>query len=318
MEKEIIHSKNIREHNKEIIIEELRNHNSLTKANVASIVKLSFPAVSTILDTMLANKQIVCVSKTSSGGRPAEHFSLNPMYYYTLCVYLEKHVLHYQIYDYTKNVITNKEVIVTKDDLKTMVYECNQYIKKYPMITNICFGLPGVFENDIITLMSDYYSLKGIRLRDYFPENINIYVENDVNIIALGYYQRYLFTTPCNYVHILVGDNGPGVGLVMHNQLIKGDFNYAGEIENLTLENTTIKELACNKDTIIRALQHICLIYSAVVNPLYIGISGRTVTKEVVQNITLSFVPKNKQPTLLYVNDIEDIYFNGLLNLIKK
>lgn len=318
MQKEIIHSKNIREHNKEIIIEELYKYNSLTKSNIASKTKLSFPAVSSILDTMLEDKQIICVSKSSSGGRPAQYFSLNPMYYYTLCVYLEKHILHFQLYDYTKNVITNKEVLVSKDDLKTMVYECNQYIKKYPLITNICFGLPGIIENDVILSMSDYFSLKGIRLQDYFSKDITVYVENDVNTIALGYYQRYLINTPCSYVHILVGDNGPGVGLIMYNQLVKGDFNYAGEIENITLENETIKHFACSKTGISKALQHICWIYSTVINPTYIGISGRTVTKETIEKITLSFLPTNKRPTLLYINDIEDIYFNGLLNLIKK
>lgn len=318
MENKIIHSKNIREHNKDIIVQELRNHTSLTKANIASMVKLSFPAVSSILDTMLAKQQIICVSKSSSGGRPAKHFSLNPMYYYTLCVYLEKHIVHFQLYDYTENIVTNKEVIVTKDDLKTMVYGCNQYIKKYPMITTICFGLPGVFEEGVITLMSDYYSLKGIRLRDYFQKEMNIYVENDVNIIAFGHYQKYLIDTPCSYVHILVGDNGPGVGLVIDNKLIKGDFNYAGEIENFTLEETTLKQLASNKEDITKVLQHICWIYCAVINPTYIGISGRTVTKESIQKIDLSFIPKNKRPTLLYINDIEDTYFNGLLNLTKK
>lgn len=318
MEKRIIHSKNIRQHNKEIVVETLRKHSSLTKTSIASKTKLSFPAVSSILDVMLQTKELLSVSKTSSGGRPAEHFSLNPDFYYTLCVYLEKHIVHYQLYDYKEKIISTKKVVVIKNDLKTMIYECNLYLKKFPKITAICFGLPAVFKEDIILLMPDYYSFKDVCLKDYFDDSINIYFENDANVIAYGYYQKHLNTTPYNYAHIVVGDNGPGVGLVINNQLVKGDFHYAGEILDLPINNSVIKEVS--NQNIIKALEHLCYVYSSIVNPKYIGISGASITKEIIDSIKKresNFIPVDKQATIIYCSEVEEIYFNGLLNLSK-
>ena len=79
----------VKRHNRERIRKELQEHDTFTKAEVASWTALSVSTCNTILNEMQADGEIIHLSHDESHvGRPASRFRYNPDHLHVLALYV--------------------------------------------------------------------------------------------------------------------------------------------------------------------------------------------------------------------------------------
>lgn len=137
----------------------------------------------------------------------------------------------------TKSFIRNQEKLINAI-VKTIVHiiEKNNLSKKD--ITGIGFGLPGLInpQQGTINFLPNIPGWKNVPFKKIIESRLGIpaFVENDVNMITLGEW-KYGAGKGCqNLVCITLG-TGVGGGLILNNQLYRGEGFVAGEIGHMPL-----------------------------------------------------------------------------------
>jgi predicted NBD/HSP70 family sugar kinase len=96
----------------------------------------------------------------------------------------------------------------------------------------IGIGLPGVIQsNGRLLGIPQIPVWEGFNLRKTLVDRYNVmtYIENNVNISAIGYYYTHSREKLDNLVYLYVG-NGIGSGIIINRHLYRGSGNFSGEI----------------------------------------------------------------------------------------
>jgi len=318
----------VRELNMEKIRHCLKKRDDSTKLELSEKTGLSVATCGNLLREMLKTEEVYEIAPAeSTGGRPSKRFIYNSNYKLICCIYLRKEGEKNSIIVHVSNLIGENIDNISYDFEDIMMSDLDFVIdlilKKYPKISVIALGVPGVVNNgqlgycdfklmtgkDIISTLSEKYKVTFI-------------VENDVNTAAFGYYQKCGETSRENLVYIYFPTGGcPGSGIVINGKIFHGYSNFAGEIWNLPFIYHLNKEelMQGNKEEFSESfsefVSQLILSFTCVINPktvvlsaLFLSEQHKISLKDKLERVHF----RNFLPDVYYEKDFHDSYVEGL------
>lgn len=307
MKENIAHFDAVKLQNKKIVRNRLREEICIDISGMASLTRLSYPTVSTLLKELVESGEAVEVKETvCRGGRPAAQYALNPEYGYGMVITLERGILTYYIFnallkEVEKNIIETDDSSYSTDELTRLIYSVQE---KYTSLKTVILGIPGVASETMPDYISSFTNMSWKKIRDTLDKekNIRLIVENDSNAMAVA--------EICgreSFAHITYVKKCIGVGIVINGELVRGHNGYAGEIY----------WLCSNGQGAGGGIKDAIKIVTAVLDPqkIYITSDEEYDMNRLVSELEKNF-PKEIIPEIIAVSNEKEIYIKGLKTLL--
>ncbi|MDH7488765.1 MAG: ROK family transcriptional regulator [Anaerolineae bacterium] len=239
----------MREMNRSLILNVIRQEGSVSRAAIARRTRLSRSTVSSIVSELLEANLVHEVGRgRSSGGRRPILINLNYNAGYVVGVDLGATHLIILIANLNGDVVARREtdfsVAVGPDaGLKQIADAVRQCLADAGVpaerVRGLGMGVPGPVEyaeGRVVAppIMPGWH---GVALRDRLSRELGVpvYVDNDANLGALSEHCHGAGRGYANLAYIKVG-TGIGCGLILGGQLYRGEFGSAGEIGHVTID----------------------------------------------------------------------------------
>lgn len=230
--------------NTSIIFNYIREKEPIPRIKISNDLKISPSAVSRAIDKLIKEEYIIEVGKLKTkGGKRPTLIKINNKKGYVIGVDLGKEKLKIALTDFSGEVIgkyrgfkiSNNKNIPNKiiSEIKKILSKQQNNEIENNELKAICVGVPATIDIKSGKIISAplYGNWKDLNfkkiLRDEF--NIPVYIENDVNLSALGekhYGQGKKFR---DFIFMEIS-NGIGAGIIIDNHLFRGSSGSAGEI----------------------------------------------------------------------------------------
>ena len=239
----------IRRHNGKRILDAVRRHGPISRAALAHRAELSPPTVSALVDDLVDRRGLLRnVGKgKSSGGRRPLMVDFNADYGYVVGIDIGSRTLRLVLADLRGKVVHRLEErtpTLSRDAIlnaimsgvRRLFTDADLDIGKLFAIGAGAPGMTNVTDGRVISAVN----LKGwtdVPLRDLLQAEFNVpaFVDNDVNMAALGEQWAGCAKNCPNFVFIALGA-GVGAGIVIDGRLHRGARWYAGEISHMHLD----------------------------------------------------------------------------------
>ncbi len=230
----------IRNINRSIILNAIKSKGLISRAELAHETNLS-PATVTSIIADLITQGLVFEKEAgeSNGGRRPILLSLNPLGGLVIGVKLMENRAVAVLTDLNSNVLFKDQIDITDshvdgvvDSLAALVQDIlNQSSLNKEKLLGVGVGLAGVVDSKKgILRQSPFFGWKDTPLRDLLQAKLSVpvYIDNDVNTLALGEKWLGQGLPEDNFIVITVG-RGIGMGMVINGQIYRGKSGGAGE-----------------------------------------------------------------------------------------
>ncbi|MFD6210463.1 ROK family protein [Peribacillus sp. NPDC060253] len=301
---------------------------SATKVELSQKLDISFPTVSKMIVQMEKSGEVLVVGlDKSSGGRRAHRYAYNPEHMLGMSILLEKEETACTIFNCfgeVKEQGVHKSII--HDDLDSLKRLIGDTLAQFPEICAIAIGVPGSVENGRIIYIPGYEKFLNLDLQSCLEETFTIPVvlENDMNAAILGYHNRTeKFQEKQSIVYIYLGHNGPGAGLLINGDVVRGSSFFTGEIsfvplyDDLNFLQAVKQEKESKKGESIESLSRLIASMTAIINPHAVIFSKAEVSVEMLNRLkkeSAKYVPMKHLPNFALSEWRED-YLHGLQHL---
>ncbi|MGF9914456.1 ROK family protein [Paenibacillus ehimensis] len=303
-----------------------------TTAELVQRTGISFPTISKTLDEMNDQGEVLLTGLgVSSGGRRPKQYRLNADHMAGLAVGLEKDYSCYVLLNYVGEVIGREKLPgVLHDGPERLTEQIETFVKRYPHLRALTLGVPGAVNNGRVFHIPDYEKFKNFDFKSFYEERLSLRVqaENDMNATVLGYHDRSGGDQNRSLVYLYLGQNGPGAGIMVNGDVVRGSSFFSGEVSFLPIYDSrnffqAVQDLSSaqnGKDRrakLIDAMSRLVAVFTATLNPHTVIFCSTDMTESDltdVRNGCASYVPPDNLPSLI-VRDWEEDYFHGLNQL---
>lgn len=306
---------------------------SATKVELSERLEISFPTISKFIAQMEMNGEIISVGlDESSGGRRAKRYKYNPEYMLGLAIYLEKTETNYVIFNCLGEIKERGEVpsVLEENDLLLLTICIERLVSDNPKINSIAIGVPGSVDNGRIFYIPGYEQFQNVDVKGFYEDHFSIpvVVENDMNAAVLGYHQNRGVKDNQSLVYLYSGQNGPGAGLLINGNVVRGNTFFAGEVSFVPQNNNQNFQQALEngpkyddidfcKDYQIVPISSLVASLTAIINPHAIIFCNNEVDEEFIDKIAIAsskYIPAEHLPNLT-ISDWRQDYLYGLQSL---
>lgn len=284
----------MKEVNSNIILKALKAEKKATTQRLSEITGLSTVTVGSILQKFLETNEVFKDDIIpSNGGRPAHRFCYNGEYKHILSIYThednEKDMVYISVVNLFGECIYKENFELVNISLDSFEPVIDKLIKKYPTISAIGFGLPGVEHNGIMTI-NDYMDLNGTRFSEHYTNlyNLPVKFENDVNAAVIGYCNMHEeeIKSDAAVVYIYFPEKySPGVGIYINGKVYTGFKHFAGEVKNMPIgidwENLDYSSF----EDVCTAISKLIISILYLLDPERIILYGSFLNKDYLKNI---------------------------------
>ncbi len=239
----VARSNTIRDINRQIILNYIRERGSVSRADIAVATELQRSTVSLIVEELLNADMIEETEGESSGGRPPQLLSLKSLRPVAIGIDLGRKVTTMGVSDLSGKLLEKRSFPTDFDVDKTIerLIENAQYFieKSGGGIEAIGIGVPGLVEawnGSIINVPHlDWHHPKiAERIRE--ATGLPVLVENDTNAAALAelWLGRPEISNVRDFAVVLI-HRGIGTGIVIDGQIYRGKGGVAGEFGHMTI-----------------------------------------------------------------------------------
>ena len=235
----------VRKINKSIILNMLRLHAPISRAQVANLTGLNRGTVSNIVTVLIEEGLVFEDEQQDSGiGRPAISLGLRPDGGAVIGVEIGVDFVAVLLTNFVAETIWEARVQIDPAESQTgIIGQAEQLIDHALAIANgkllrplgIGVGLPGLVNVHQGTLiMAPNLHWKNVPLRLMWNQRFQlpIYIENEANLSALGEYYFGIARNVDNFIYLSAGI-GLGGGIMIGGKLFRGGHGYAGEIGHI-------------------------------------------------------------------------------------
>jgi hypothetical protein len=212
----------------------------------------------------------------------------------------------------------------------------------FPGLSSVAVGIPGYILEGVIDLCN-FAGLIGLplekHLREKFPD-LKIFVENDTNAAAYGYYQEMCRKTPTPVAYLYSPEKPKsgleklpfgmltpeqerrlqqglefGAGFVSEGQILRGATGFAGEVSFVPMAHIVNQDQEEGK---LRMAAHIVASIVPILNPGILVLSGGFFTSERVEKVKEycgELIAPQHMPRFVVREEIHDDYVKGLIHL---
>jgi predicted NBD/HSP70 family sugar kinase len=237
----------IRQINRSIVLNVIKNQGEISRAAIAQFTGLS-PATVTGITGHLIDENLVFEKHTedSAIGRPPILLALNPCGGFVIGIKQMDMGAIGALTDLNGNILAKKTVTLSDNQFETCINMLLELIEhlinssdiKRKQLMGVGIGIAGVvdFKNGVVK-QNPFLGWKNIFLRDALQDRINIpvYLDNDVNTLTQS--ERWLNSgqTEDNFIVITIG-RGIGMGIVINGQIYRGKSGGAGEFGHTVID----------------------------------------------------------------------------------
>ena len=263
-------------------------------------------------------------------GRPAKAYRINERFSYILCMYattiggLRK--LNYGVMDVLGQVVERNSIdkpLLNYQEIENLIADI---IKKYPRIKAIGFGVPGIVNHNMIIENCDIEALQNYSLRESLEKafGIDVVIDNDMNLIAYGFYQEETPEEESSMALVSFFDKVcAGCGIIINGSIFHGSTNFAGEVSFLPMDITHEEqiELLDTREGVLRLASKAIASLIAIINPTQIILTGNPIQEDMLDELISlceKYIPKQHIPKLRYSSDIDHYYLQGLYALVTR
>lgn len=241
----VARSNTIRDINRQIILNYVREDGPISRADIAKITALQRSTVSLIVEELLNTGLIEEIYGESSGGRPPQLLSLRTSHAVAIGVDLSKKTTIVATTDLSGRLLEQEEFPTDKDFNKTIdrvIESAKHFIKKNGgSIEGIGISLPGMVESwtgDV--LLIPHLDWHRPRVAEIVRQatGLPVKIENDANAAALAelWFGRPEISNVRDFILVYI-TNGIGTGVVFDGQIYRGKGGVAGEFGHMTIGN---------------------------------------------------------------------------------
>lgn len=238
----------VKAYNKSMVMEILRNNDSVSRAELSRNTGLSMPTIMKITDDFIQNGLVVEVGKgTSSGGKPPMMLELVPESRLFVGMDISGAMYKCIIMNLKGGVVFRKNCLrqnVRKagNDIDTIIEFIDTTIREsgvdYRCLSGLGIGVPGIVktEKGIVANSIDFgWSNLDLRtpLERYF--RIPVYVENSSKVMAVG--EQWFGTgRECDNFALVTVGRGIGAAFIINGEIYSGFNNQSGEIGHMVID----------------------------------------------------------------------------------
>ena len=239
--KQTLTSTLMRSINRSAILDLIRKKSPITRAKIARELSVSLPTVMRIVDTLVEEDLVRYVGNNpSSGGRPASLLEYNGQAYAVIGIDLGGTKMYGAVADLSGNIQHEISIPTNSNGAEQNLELLISLIQKLldvprpdgQMIRGIGLGLPGVtLSREGIVTWVPSLGWRDMPIKSILEERFgnSVFIENDVNLIALGEQNFGAGKGVHNLVCVAVG-TGIGAGIIINQSLYRGFNQASGEI----------------------------------------------------------------------------------------
>ena len=330
----------LKELNISLIEQMIYERGPLTKPELAKLTSLSLPTVNKLVDDLESSQLICQVGLAGKGaGRKAVLYETNRNSGCFVAVYYQWGKFAGRIADITGNTLYETALpfdnSTLEKSLDSLTHIIDTLLARAPTeVKCIGVGVPGAVQPDGKLLgIPKIQVWEGFNLEESLTAryHMDVCIENDVKLSAVGYYHTNLAEKLDNIVYLYAG-NGMGAGIIINQKLHRGFSNFSGELgfmapldgnapaQDFTrrggyLEtqfrqfDNTRKGEYWQKDTPVQraAITHLLgaatANHIAVINPDAVVLGGEAFDEELTEDIRAQvayYIPPESMPMILY------------------
>lgn len=240
----------MRDMNLALILETIRMHAPLSRADLASMTGLNKATVSSLVRDLLKAgwaREVGTDSSSSEVGRPAINLELNPEAGYVIGVEIGVHFISMVIANFNYEIVSrryeNTDRLFSQEGiLDRLFYLLQESVEQVQRtgkpLFGIGLGVPGLV--DVAAgklLVAPNLGWKEVPLRQMLEErfDVPIFIGNEANLAALG--ESYFGAgQDISYMIFVSSGVGIGGGIIANGRLMEGSSGFAGEVGHMTVD----------------------------------------------------------------------------------
>ncbi|MBN2258415.1 MAG: ROK family transcriptional regulator, partial [Anaerolineaceae bacterium] len=235
----------VRRVNSSLVMNALRLHAPISRAELANITKLNRSTISNIVNILIEDGMVLELDTLESKiGRPGIALALRPDGGAVIGVEIGVGFIRVILTDFVANILwrelvdypTDKPQIEILLKAQDLIDEAIAFAnKKQLRILGMGLGVPGLVDvQKGLLLFAPNLGWQDVPLRLMFGQRFHmpVYVENEANLGALGEYYFGVCRNVDNFIYISSGV-GLGGGVIINGKLFKGGRGFAGEIGHI-------------------------------------------------------------------------------------
>ena len=325
----------LKEQNTKLVLSTLLAMKAATRRQLAQRTGLSQPTVNTIVQEMEDNGFVYpgAFAASASGRRP-QNYAFREDRLRAVTIRMLAQSLEY-------TVATADGAVVLRNSWKVMGEETHiialqsllqTLLKQDKEIQLVAIGVPGVAgPGGVLHAIPQIPTLEDVALSHILNKQFGlpIYVENDMNLVALGSIEsEFGQTTSQDIVFIHLGE-GLGAGIVMGGRIIRGFSGFSGETAYITMQNGNVGEGETLETLFPKAknpAQQAQLIFGMIaniiclINPPIISFGSIYATEELLRHLRRKcekHLPLWALPTFSLTENEDAAYDRGLKSLVR-
>lgn len=241
----------MRQSNRLLVLNCVREHEPIPRAEVARLTGLSRTTVGHIIDDLIAEgfvREGDSQRASASAGRRVIPVYFNATAAFILGISIGRSHLTLVLCDLSAHIVDRVDtpfVITDGPDicLPVIVQTVHDFVSSHNIewtdIVGIGFGLPGTMDAQLEGLISErgLPGWKGVNLRQRFSAELGVpvYLDNNANLGALGEMRYGSGRNVTNLLYVKVGVR-IGSGVIINGQVYRGSSGSAGEIGHMTVD----------------------------------------------------------------------------------
>ncbi len=298
---------------------------SVTKPELSKATGLTTATCGYILNELLKKGEIIEEKfRMSSGGRPAKAYRYNSSKHQFLCLYalFESGIqlIRFRVFDALGNVIAKGENKENRINKTTLLKRIQKILAKHPQVGIISIGIQGGICHGTVEFC-DFPGLNGINLEAelFNAFQIPVYVENDMNSIALGYSLKNSNEKNLSILFIPKG-NPPAGGFLVDGKILRGSSNLAGELSYFpfSFKKQEQSKIFSEIGTAFPYILQVLLATIVFLDPAVIVFTGGFTDELSVQDINEKLrrnLHRPQLPRLIFKANLQEEYFSGLYKM---
>ncbi len=239
----VARSSTIRDINRQIILNHIRERSSISRAEIARVTALQRSTVSLIVEELKNIGLIEEIEGESSGGRPPQLLSLRTAHAVAVGVDLGKKKTIVATSDLAGRILEREEFPTDEDFEKTIarIISLVSYFihKNGGSIEGIGVSVPALVEpksGKVLNVPHFDWHEPAVAERLKIATGLPVKIDNDANAAALAelWFGRPEITQVRDFILVLI-HKGIGTGIVFDGQIYRGKGGIAGEFGHMTI-----------------------------------------------------------------------------------
>ncbi|WP_394789764.1 ROK family protein [Rhodoferax sp.] len=234
-------------HNRRVVMEAIRIHKRLSRADITRLTGLTPQTISNITRELVEMGFLIALPPERVGrGQPAVPFTINPDGAYSIGIQLNHHELNAVAADLSGAIVARGSLAVDRlspteavEPIRAMVQQLQRTAQfDWQRLVGVGVAIPGPFGVDGMsavgpTTLPGWLDLSaGKQLSTAL--NLPVTVANDASAAAIGERLYGAGQTLQNFVYLYIGE-GLGAGLFLNGQMFEGSANNAGELGHVVV-----------------------------------------------------------------------------------